>query len=80
MIMFWNQREVFAGFSMEKLSEVRGVLGANNIAYKYKVVNLGSSNRSRTGTLGMNMDYANEYYVYVHKKDYTRALSALRNS
>lgn len=82
MITIWNQKEVFFGYSLQRLSEVRGILTASKIKYKYRVVShksayLFSSRRARTGTFGENPDYSNTYYVYVHKRDYDNACAAL---
>ena len=81
MIMFWNRKEVFMGNSMKRLSEVRSILSVNKIEYMYKIVSLNQGvTRGRTGTLGVNMDYLNTYYVYVHKKDYTNACARLQQN
>lgn len=85
MIMFWNQKEVFVGNSSQKFNEVRRVLEANKIVYKYRMVNNGnakffSSRRARIGTFGENKDYSTMYYVYVHKDGYEIACAVLNNS
>jgi hypothetical protein len=84
MIMIWNQKEVFVGYSLQKFNEVRKMLAANNIEYKHRLVNnnnayLFSSRRARTGNFGENMDYSITYYVYVHKDDYEYACEVLKN-
>lgn len=81
--MFWNQKEVFVGYSLQKFSEICKVLSVNKIKYKYKVVNRNSagifdSRRAKVGSFGENMDYSNTYYVYVHKKDYENACAVLQ--
>jgi len=43
MIMFWNRKEVYVGFSMKKFVEVREVLSSNGIKYEHRVVNRNSS-------------------------------------
>ncbi|WP_234121331.1 hypothetical protein [Clostridium hydrogenum] len=84
MIMIWNMKEVFVGNSLQKFTEVRNTLSSNEIKYKYKIVDstsssyFGSSNRARTGTFGVNMDYTKTYYIYVHKNDYDSAQALLR--
>lgn len=80
--MFWNQKEVFVGNSMQKFSEIRYALSSNKIDYKYNIVNHESSMitgsiRSKAGSFGENIDYSNLYYVYVHKKDYEKACAIL---
>lgn len=79
MIMVWNRKEVFVGNSLQRFNEVRYILSSNGIKYDYRVVDstspsyFGSSSRARTGTLGVNMDLAKTYYLYVHKNDYDSA-------
>lgn len=79
MIMIWNRKEVFVGNSLQRFNEVRYILSSNGIKYDYRVVDstspsyFGSSSRARTGTLGINMDLAKTYYLYVHKNDYDSA-------
>ncbi len=81
MIVFWNQKEVYNGYSLEKLNDVRSTLAANNIKYKYRtVIRNNFARRGRTGSLGLNLNYSNLYYVYVHKRDYNKACAVLRNT
>lgn len=85
MIMIWNRKEVFVGNSLQRFNEVRYKLSSNEIKYEYKIVDstspgyFGTSNRARTGTLGINMDYTHTYYIYVHKNDYDNAQPFLRS-
>ena len=85
MILMWNRKEVFVGHSLQRFNEARYTLSSNGIKYKYKVVDntspsyFGSSNRARTGTFGINMDYSKTYYIYVHKNDYNNASTLLGN-
>jgi len=79
MIMIWNQKEVFLGYSLQKFNEVRETLSANKIEYKYRIVNQ-NSRRKRTGIFGENQHYSSTYYIYVHKKDYEYACKVLQSS
>ena len=84
MIMIWNRKEVFTGYSIQKFDQARATLAANKIKYTYRVVNRDSaylfgSRRARTGTFGENMEYSNTYYVYVHKSDYDNACAVLKS-
>ncbi|MDF2883568.1 MAG: hypothetical protein K0R54_4125 [Clostridiaceae bacterium] len=84
MIMFWNRKEVFMGYSLHKLREVRDILYENKIKYDYRIVNpkgpyLFSSRRARIGTYGEKKEYSPTYYVYVHKNDYEYAYEVLKN-
>lgn len=84
MITPWNRREVYMGFSIEKCSQVRGILAAQGIKYTHRLVSHSNntffvSQRARTGSYGENRDYSTQYYVYVHKDDYKKAAAALGN-
>lgn len=78
MIMIWNRKEVYFGNSMKRFNEVREALALSKIKFTYRVINRNNAasfgaSRARTGTLGERTDFAYEYYVYVHKKDYEEA-------
>jgi len=57
MIMLWNRREIYCGFSNEQFNRALDDLSAKGIKYRYRIV--------RTGTIATNI----MYYVYVHKRD-----------
>jgi hypothetical protein len=85
MIAFWNKKEVFVGFSLERFNEVRQALSVSRIGYEYRLVNHNSahvlgSRRARTGTFGEKEEYSVAYYVYVHRKDYENACRVLAAS
>lgn len=78
MIMFWNRREVFMGYSLEKFYEARQKLEAHNIKYTYRLVGSDTtfffeSRRASMGSLGENTALSTMYYIYVHKKNYDLA-------
>jgi hypothetical protein len=73
MIFFFNWKEVYIGFFLEELSNVRQCLASNHIKYDYRVVSHSSRSRGRCGSLGIDMNYDKQYYVYVKRKDYERA-------
>ena len=82
MIAPWNRKEVYMGFSVEKCSQVRGIMAAHGIKYTHRLVSHANatfftSHRARSGTFGENRDYSTQYYVYVHKDDYSKAAAAL---
>lgn len=83
MITLFNRREVLLTMDLKKQADVRGILSANNIPYVTKTTNLLNSqavgsHRGKVGSLGINQDYCYEYKIYVHKKDYDKALSLIR--
>jgi len=83
MLTIFNRRELLTTCSMEEQNRVRDILAQNGIDYRVKTVNptarstFGASGRSRTGSFGVNMDCAYQYYIYVHKDDFARAQSLL---
>lgn len=83
MLTIFNRRELVTTGSMEEQNRVRDILAQNGIDYRIKTVNptaratFGASGRARTGSFGVNLDCAYQYYIYVHKKDFARAQSLL---
>jgi len=84
MLTVFNRRELLTTFSMEEQDRVRDILAKNHIECRIKTVNpaarspfVGSSGRARTGSLGIDMDCAYQYYIYVHKKDFALAQSLI---
>ena len=83
MITIFTRRELLITFDMKRQSDVRDILSANGVKYAVKVTNrqnaaiIGSS-RARVGSFGMNQNFAYEYKIYVHKKDYDNALRLIR--
>ncbi len=83
MITFFNRKELLITVDMNRQSCVRDLLRANDIDYTVKVTNLQSasvigSSRGRVGSFGINQNYSYEYKIYVHKKDYDRALGLMK--
>lgn len=84
-MMVWNRKEVFVGNILQEFDEVCYKLASSSIKYDYKIVDstspsyFASSNRARTGTHGMKMDYTKTYYIHVYKNDYDKVLELLRN-
>lgn len=58
---------------MKRQSEIRDLLSANQIDYKYRMMTH-NSQRGRSGSIGINLEEAVEYKFYVHKMDYERAI------
>ena len=83
MLTILNRRELLATFSMEEQNRVRDILAQNHIGYAVKTVNpsarntFAGSGRSRTGSFGVDMNCAYQYYIYVHKNDYAQAQSLI---
>lgn len=79
MITIFTRKELLITFDMKHQADVRDILAANDIDYIVKVTDrqdaaVISRGGAREGSLGMNQNYAYEYKIYVHKKDYENAL------
>ena len=77
MLTMFNRRELHMTYDMSDRVRVCDILRANGIDYRLKTTNTTSSamgGRRGGNTFGLNMDYAYEYKIYVHKNDYDRAL------
>ena len=82
MITIFNRREVCLTFDVHKLAKVREVLSVNGIEYKIKSYNpggpvLGNASRGRMGNFGIQVEYGQEYAVYVRKDDFEEARKLL---
>lgn len=86
MITIFNRAEVCITYNMDEQYRIRNILADNNIDYRVKTKNLtspsafGTGSRERHGTIGMNMDFAYEYIIYVHKKDYDLAMHLIHHN
>ncbi len=84
MITIFNRKELTVSFSMEKQSQIRDILRANNIEYSIKAINrkspspFSAASRARTGTFGENLELSYEYIIYVQKQDYEKALHLIK--
>ena len=79
MITIFTRKELIVTFDMKRQSDVCEILSSNGIKYAVKVTNCQNatvfgSSRSRTGSFGMNTNLSFEYKIYVHKKDYDKAV------
>lgn len=84
MIFLWNRKEIYNGFSLNKFNRIKELLISKGVNYDLKIVSRTTSSvfdksRSRIGSLGENNKYSNEYYIYVHKKDYDEAVYIINN-
>lgn len=89
MITIFNREEIATTFDLQKQAEIRQILQQNGIEYHVKVVNRHSPSpfapgtRSRTGTMGENINLEYEYIFYVKKEDADQArycvMQRLRN-
>lgn len=86
MITVFNRAEVCITYNTDEQCRVRSILADHGIEYRVKAKNLtspsvfGIGSRERHGTIGINMDYAYEYIIYVQKQDYDLAVHLIHNS
>ena len=83
MITVFNRKELIITMEMNRQAEVRDILSQNGIDYTVKTTNpetapILGDRRARTGSFGINPDYSYEYKIYVHKKDYEKAVSLIK--
>lgn len=83
MITAFNRKELIITMEMKRQAEVRDILSQNGIDYTVKTTNLEAApilgnRRAYTGNFGINPDYSYEYKIYVHKKDYEKAVSLIK--
>lgn len=82
-MLFWNRKIVYHGFVVFEKGKVSDILTANHIKYVSKFVNKKNKqiniNKQKFNfeSFGLNLNYEKEFYIYVAKKDYYRALNLL---
>lgn len=84
MILLWNRKEIYNGFSIAEFNRLKDILSIKGINYDFKTVNRSASSgfdvsRARTGSMGENIKYSYEYYIYVHKDNYDEAVFVINN-
>ena len=82
MITIFNRKELIITMNMKRQSEVRDILFQNGIDYIVKTINpetapILGNRRAHTGSFGINANYSYEYKIYVHKKDFEKAVSVV---
>ena len=82
MITVFNRKELIITMEMNRQAEVRDILSQNGFDYTVKTTNLQTApilggRRGHTGNLGINPAHSYEYKIYVHKKDYEKAVSLI---
>ena len=79
MITIFNRYMVLRTFEMDKYLNARDELAENNIDYKMTVRNRRNYNSRamRKGTVYTGRRFACEYSLYVHQKDYDRAVAVI---
>lgn len=83
-MLFWNRIEIYGGFSLREFSELKNALAVDGIKYDYKMIdrsNVGLRPNPQRTSLPSGVDPRNavQYYLYVHPKDYERAIYLTSN-
>lgn len=83
MITVFNRKELIITMEMNRQAEVRNILSQNGIDYTVKTTNLQTapllgSRMGRTGSFGIKTDNSYEYKIYVHKKDFEKAVFLIK--
>ena len=76
--------EIVKGFSIDEFNKIKEILSVKGIQYDFKIVNRSTSSgfdstRGRIGSMGENLKYSYEYYIYVNKNNYDDALFVINN-
>lgn len=74
----FNRREIFVTMDLQKFNQILNLLDKKNINYTYKTCNASGVNSGTVQSIGLNRNYMNQYYVYVHKNDFEKASLAIR--
>ena len=77
MINIFNRREVLITRDMAAMSQTADRLNAAGIGVQVRTGTLASAGRSH-GIPGIRAESAYEYRIYVHRRDYERAKSLMR--
>lgn len=84
MFTIFNTESVYIGTDLKRFNEIRTILEAKNIKYRYKTKNrLGDwmgrgSFRGNIGSLGNEPELMYEYEIIVMKKDFETAKYLIR--
>lgn len=76
MITIFNRKEVRVTRRMEERFQICNLLELNGIPTITRTNSMTNSGRSR-GIPGVDADYAYEYKIYVHRKDFETATNLL---
>ena len=83
MITVFNRKELIITMEMNRQAEVRNILSQNGIDYTVKTTNLQTapllgSRMGRTNRYTYRTDNSYEYKIYVHKKDFEKAVFLIK--
>ena len=76
-ITIWNRKEVCLTRDLNKMNAVHNILSKHGIDYITRTNSITNLGRYH-GTLSIKADYAYEYRIYIHKRDYEFVKDLLR--
>lgn len=80
MITVFNRKELCITHNLQQQGQIRQTLAAAGIPYKIVTNSISGLRSRRGGTLGMNTDFLYQYKIYVHKRNYSRALNLINKA
>ena len=75
----FNRKELFVTMDLQKFIQVINILNNANIKYSTKIFNTFGVKVNTVEAIGLNSNYMSQYYIYVHKKNYEQACTAIIN-
>ncbi|ROR22322.1 hypothetical protein EDD66_1157 [Mobilisporobacter senegalensis] len=85
-MLFWNRKVVYHGFLVFEKGKISDILTANHIKHVARFVNkkskyiMNHKNQLSYEGFALNLNYEKEFYIYVSKKDYYRALNLISSN
>ncbi len=73
-MFFWNKVELYSGSSLKEFSDLRNALAIQGMHYDYKIVQTDASRNVRKGYISTKTNPNVMYYLYIHHKDYDKAM------
>ena len=78
MITIFNRKEVAATFSEERQAEIRQILGACGVDYRWKIIQAEPNRGRMTERSCFQGKRDSEYVIYVAKRYYEKAMHLLQ--
>lgn len=79
MINIFNRKELLITQSVEKYANARDDLKENNIKFLPKIKSVYGVPQRKVGVMQMGKRRVAEYTIYVHEKDFDKALAVIHD-
>lgn len=66
-MIFWNRIEIYNGCSLKEFTELKDALAQKGIRYEYRYKSTAKNKKAK------------RYYLYIHQKDYDKAMYLTSN-